>query len=64
MPYHLSMTVELNERETNLILRGLGELPAKRSMQMILRLRMLWHEQHGTADGEAGKGEPAPDNLS
>lgn len=39
------MTVELNEKETNLLLEGLGELPAKKSMELIIKLRMMWHEQ-------------------
>ena len=41
----LSMTIELNEKDTNLILRALGELPAKDSLDMILRLQMSWSEQ-------------------
>ena len=39
------MTIELNEKDTNLILKALGELPAKESMQMILRLQVAWNEQ-------------------
>lgn len=39
------MTVELNEKETNLVLEALGELPAKKSMELIFKLRMMWHEQ-------------------
>lgn len=39
------MTVELNEKETNLVLEALGELPAKKSMELIIKLRMIWHEQ-------------------
>ena len=44
--YPFSMTIELNEKDTNLILKALGELPAKDSMQMILRLQVAWNEQH------------------
>lgn len=39
------MTVELSEKETNLILKGLGELPAKESIELIIKLRMTWNEQ-------------------
>lgn len=39
------MKVELNEKETNLILKGLGELPAKESIELIIKLRMNWDEQ-------------------
>lgn len=38
------MTIELSEKETNLILRGLGELPAKDSIELILRINKLWNE--------------------
>lgn len=39
------MTIELNEKETNLVLKGLGELPAKESIELIIKLRMNWEEQ-------------------
>jgi hypothetical protein len=39
------MTIELSEKETNLILKGLGELPAKESIELIIKLRMTWNEQ-------------------
>lgn len=39
------MTVELSEKETNLVLKGLGELPAKESIELIIKLRMTWNEQ-------------------
>lgn len=39
------MTIELNEDEANLILRALGELPAKEVIQLILRLKNTWDEQ-------------------
>ncbi len=39
------MTLELDEKETNLILESLGEMPAKKSMELIIKLRMIWHEQ-------------------
>lgn len=39
------MTVELSEKETNLVLKGLGELPAKESIELIIKLRMMWNEQ-------------------
>lgn len=50
------MTIELNEKDTNLILKALGELPAKESMQMILRLQMAW--------GEQNQPSKAPEDLS
>ena len=45
MPYHFPMTVELEEKDVNLILKALGELPAKESIQMILRLQAEWNNQ-------------------
>lgn len=42
------MTVELDEKDTNLVLKALGELPAKESMELIFKLRMMWHEQEET----------------
>lgn len=44
------MTIELNENETNLVLEGLGELPAKKSIELIYKIRMSWHEQEEKKD--------------
>ena len=33
------MKIELDEKETNLVLKGLGELPAKESIELIIKLR-------------------------
>ena len=43
------MTIELNEKDTNLILMALGELPAKEVIHLILRLNAAWEEQRGAA---------------
>ncbi len=50
--YTLIMTIELNEAETNLVLEGLGELPAKKSIQLILKLKMAWDEQRKEAPSD------------
>ena len=39
------MTIELDEKEANLVLKGLGELPAKESIELIIKLKMTWEEQ-------------------
>lgn len=39
------MTLELTEKEANLILKGLGELPAKESIDMIMKIKVMWAEQ-------------------
>ena len=44
------MTIELDEKETNLVLKGLGELPAKESIELIIKIRMTWEEQLKTKD--------------
>lgn len=49
------MTVELDEKETNLILEGLGELPAKKSIELIMKLRISWHDQEGQKNPEITK---------
>ena len=46
------MTIELDEKETNLLLEGLGELPAKKSIELIYKIRMIWHEQEELKQNE------------
>lgn len=46
------MTIELTEEETNLLLKALGELPAKESIDMILKLKLEWQNQLGDKNGK------------
>ena len=49
------MKIELSENETNLILKGLGELPAKESIELIIKVRMAWNEQEENKSKEIQK---------
>lgn len=51
------MTIELNEKDTNLLLKALGELPAKESIDMILRLQVTWNEQEKNSLSKADKSQ-------
>lgn len=39
------MTIELSEKEANIVLEGLGELPAKKSIELILKIQSEWNKQ-------------------
>jgi hypothetical protein len=41
----MELTIKLNENEAQLILAGLGELPAKHSIDLILKFKQQCEEQ-------------------
>jgi hypothetical protein len=41
----MQLTIKLNEQEANLILAALGELPAKHSIELILKFKQQCEEQ-------------------
>lgn len=41
----MELTIKLSEQEANLILAGLAELPAKHSIDLILKFKQLCIEQ-------------------
>ncbi len=60
LSYHRRMTINLNEKETNIILHGLGELPAKESVELIIKLRMAWNEQEEVRARDAAAQKESP----